>query len=88
MREPPDKIGCAFCDALAMHKWANSILQCDHGADDQVLHAYSTALIIHSWLKSMGKASASRLVDYRHKGLGFKLNYCPECGRQMKRGKK
>lgn len=79
MIKPPEKTGCAFCDALANHKWANRLLQKQKGK--RVRHEYATALIIHSW--TVSKKNAGRLVDYRNKGLGFKLNYCPECGREI-----
>ena len=44
---------------------------------------YTVALVSHTWSVSRGKRSASRTVDFRNKGLGYKLNYCPECGKEL-----
>lgn len=29
------------------------------------------------------KRHAGRTTDYRNRGIGYKLNYCPECGRKL-----
>ncbi len=75
---------CKFCKALKTHKfsarWCNK-----HIEGDYVYHEYTVALVNRSWTKAKGKRRASRSTDYRYQGMGFKLNYCPECGRELKR---
>lgn len=44
---------------------------------------YSVAIVKHSWYKKNGKRSGGRTTDYRYRGLGYALNYCPECGKRM-----
>lgn len=46
-------------------------------------HEYTVAIITHSWFTKLGKRNAGRTVDYRKNGNGFKLNYCPECGKEL-----
>lgn len=50
---------------------------------DFIKRSYSAAIVCHSWIKERGKRNASRTVIYRKYGVGFKLNYCPECGRKL-----
>lgn len=38
----------------------------------------------HMCSKYKTKRQAGRTVDYRNQGLGYKLNYCPECGRKIR----
>ena len=76
---------CKFCESLEnwqdIHKFDNA-----HAPkDEKKKHEYRVALLIYSWCpKHKTKRQASRLADYRSKGLGYKLNYCPECGRRMR----
>ena len=46
-------------------------------------HEYTVTIITHSWFTKLGKRNAGRTVDYRKDGKGFKLNYCPECGKEL-----
>ena len=76
---------CKFCESLQgwFDLYADSNLYVPK--DEEVKHTYTVALLIHSWCpKYKTKRQASRLTDYRNKGLGYKLNYCPECGRKLK----
>lgn len=81
---------CRFCDALDVNKLCYKIARkCDK---DQELKLYGpwkaeyrTAIVIRSWYEKKGKKSASRTVDYGGNGIGFALNYCPECGRELKK---
>lgn len=74
---------CEFCERLALEKHWEKIENKTGLA--KINHEYTVAFVTHAWYKS--KRHASRSVDYRNKGLGYKLNFCPECGRQLKRGK-
>lgn len=71
---------CKFCEAYEL---ARRIDRSDLGVNYR--HEYTVALVTRSWKKDRGKKTASRLTNYRNKGLGYKLNYCPECGRELRR---
>ena len=43
---------------------------------------YSAALITRSWFKEYGSKRASTITSRR-----YSLNYCPECGKPLKRRK-
>lgn len=77
-------IKCKFCSNLNEYKERRNW----YGYNDPELgrwkQQYTVALVIHSWYEKRGKKSASRTTDYRNKGLGYKLNYCPECGTKLK----
>ena len=74
---------CKFCESLADHKrienfWAEE-------DDEPSKYEYTVALVIRSWKPSVrSKRDAGRTTDYRYQGLGYKLNYCPECGKKLK----
>lgn len=78
-------MNCKFCESY--ESWHN-IHEFDNQRvpkEERVKHEYAVALVIHSWCpKYRTKKRAGRTVDYRNMGLGFKLNYCPECGRKLK----
>ena len=81
---------CKFCEAMQCHKqcdeisrsWATEAELKEYG---RWMTEYSVAIVKRSWYKKKGRKRAGRSVDYRNKGLGYKLNYCPECGRKLKR---
>ncbi len=76
---------CQFCDMLDTYQkiWAfkkeNPEL---YGEESDMEHDASVALVTWDWKKAH-KRSASRTVSYRYRGLGYALNYCPECGRKI-----
>ena len=43
----------------------------------------SVAMVIRSWYEKRGKRNSGSITDYRYRGCGYKLNYCPECGRKL-----
>ena len=45
---------------------------------------YTVSIVRRAWTKESGKRNACGIVFYRNQGIGFKLNYCPECGRELK----
>lgn len=72
---------CKFCDSLRTWKQVKSM-------DTDTKEEYKVALVIRSWNpKVRSKRHAGRTTDYRNRGIGYELNYCPECGVQL-RGKK
>ena len=80
---------CKFCDSLTSWKRADSmpIEGALHPELGKHCTEYTVALVRHSWFQKRGKRSAGRTVDYRYRGLGFKLKYCPECGKWLKGGR-
>lgn len=73
--------GCAFCERMALAKFIEDKIYCGYR------HEYTVALVDRHWTRERGKRNAVRGVDFRWRGLGFKLNYCPECGRKLKGAK-
>lgn len=68
---------CSFCEAIERWDWANE----ESGVCNQ---EYAVALVIKSWAKGKSKRTGGRITDYRYRGHGYKLNFCPECGKEMK----
>ena len=76
---------CKFCEAMNVNRQCDEINQSpDELTYGKYMSEYTVAIVVHHWYSKIGKRTASRTVDYRHMGLGYKLNYCPECGRKMK----
>ena len=78
---------CKFCERLGSLKQVYQFLN-KHDkkqGEEKIKHEYTVALVTHSWLPSKGKKRASRSTDYRNQGLGYKLNFCPECGRNLRK---
>ena len=76
---------CDFCNSLQDWCELHAAQNRDVPKDEEKKHEYTVALLIHSWCpKYKTKRQASRTTDYRNKGLGYKLNYCPGCGRKLK----
>ena len=73
--------GCKFCKSLQNYKQIYATFN-KQGEGDGLLHEYTVALVIHSYFKGH-KVHAGRSTDYRVRGLGYKLNFCPECGRKL-----
>ena len=76
---------CKFCKAL--NNWKDvERFDIEHPefrmTKERIYREYNVALVIRSWVKGK-KSTAGRTTDYRHMGIGFKLNYCPECGKKV-----
>lgn len=67
---------CAFCESLQTHKNIRAF-------NNELYDEYTVALVIRSYAKGK-KRTAGRTTDYRNQGIGYKLNFCPECGRRLK----
>lgn len=79
---------CRFCSAMEQNRefyaiaksWTTEEEKSQFG---EYMIEYSVAIVKRSWYKKNGKRSSSRTTDYRNRGLGYALNYCPECGKRM-----
>ena len=77
---------CFFCESLEDQKKADRIYtQAAAAKGKDYRHEYTVALVIRSWYADKGKRRAGRTTDYRNQGIGYRLNYCPECGRYLRR---
>lgn len=75
---------CAFCEALDTQKRIQSFKNSHPEYYEEKMYMEITvAMVVRNWTKSEGKAHARSITDYRFRGLGYKLNYCPECGRKL-----
>lgn len=84
---------CVFCERLSEIKEVHKIAQSWDTEErlatlGKYLQELTVAIVDRTWYQKRGKKSASRTTHYRNQGIGFKLNYCPECGRKLvnKRG--
>ena len=77
---------CAFCRSLEAHRIGVAIAnKTNHSDGPPLLEEYTVAIVARSWIKGQSKRGAGRSTDYRYQGLGYKLNYCPECGKKIER---
>lgn len=78
---------CAFCEALMEYKNIRAFFnQRDKEAHkEKIYEEYTVALVVRSYAKGK-KRTAGRTTDYRNQGIGFKLNFCPECGGKLTGG--
>ena len=79
---------CKFCESLQRNKdirmFMNNVRKQE--GQEKIYEEYTVALVIRSFAKGK-KATAGRVTEYRHMGIGYKLNYCPECGVNLRRNK-
>lgn len=80
---------CKFCEAMKVKRQIRKFTNEHQSQEDLKKYGkhkteYAVAIITRSWYSKNGKKHAGRTTDYRHMGLGYKLNYCPECGRKIK----
>lgn len=78
------KPDCAFCEALRVQK---SIIDFKNNHPEYYgekwNEEYSVALVIRTWPRGRPKRASGRITDYRYRGCGYKLNYCPTCGKKV-----
>lgn len=72
---------CQFCESLQRYKDIRTFNNVYF--KPRIYEEYNVALVVRSWTKG-NKRTAGRTTDYRYRGIGFKLNFCPECGRRLK----
>ncbi len=79
---------CKFCEAIEAKKKVHKIAQ-SWSTDNELrksgkyMQELTVAIVERTWYEKHGKKSAIRTVSYRNQGLGYKLNYCPECGKEL-----
>lgn len=74
---------CKFCENLTHYKKIETFF-CKR-EQEPLKYEYTVALVIKSWLPSHGKRNCAKSTDYRNQGIGYKLNFCPECGKEIKK---
>ncbi len=74
---------CSFCEMLDFEKkWNADHNRIEKDPDERLRYEYFAALDVRSWKRSKTKKDAVST-----KLTGYKLNYCPECGRALRKGK-
>ena len=79
---------CKFCEAMKVNRQVEEINR-TLTTDDEYKHygkymvEYTVAIVKRSWYQKIGKRRSGRSVEFRYRGLGFELNYCPECGQKL-----
>ena len=79
-------MNCQFCESFELWKSIEKRNKKEK-AEKSLTWRFeiTTALVIHSWIKEIRtKRHASRVTDFRNQGLGFKLRFCPECGKKLR----
>lgn len=81
---------CSFCKRLELAEFCADLAKKESrkNGTERVLREYAVAFVELTWTRAQGKRSAGSLTDYRRRGLGYRLNYCPECGRRIKEPRK
>lgn len=72
-----DERKCTFCEAYKYRLELDSL-------EAGLIRKHTVALISRTKLPDE-KNFRGRITDYNARGAGFKLNYCPECGRSLKK---
>lgn len=67
---------CKFCEAMESHRKVETILR-KHDPDME--YRYSVAIVRRMFFKGSHGSS----TDYRYRGCGYELNFCPECGQRI-----
>ena len=81
---------CKFCDGIAIIKDRHKIVS-ELDTDTEMakygkyMQELTVAIVDRTWYQKQGKKMASRTVHFRNQGIGYALNFCPECGRSLKR---
>lgn len=71
---------CNFCRSLATYRNLDALPRYSDFKSE-----YAAALVQRTWNpKWQSKRYALKTVIYRRCGYGFKLNFCPECGRELR----
>ena len=75
---------CKFCEAMEFNRNLDTILKKN---DPEIEHRYSVAIVKRTFVKGRKGARGSS-TDYRYRGCGYDLNFCPECGRDLNKKEK
>lgn len=63
---------CKFCDEFEMVREVRE--------NSEFKYSYSVALLSHVIID---RKMRGRTTHFRKNGVGFKLNFCPECGKKF-----
>ena len=74
---------CEFCEAYKSYKNINAFKN-EHKEwyGEPLMQEIKVAIVVRTWRKG-NKKMAGRTTDYRYRGCGYALNFCPECGRKL-----
>ena len=77
---------CEFCKRLEIARWCDGLTDTRRRNEglERILREYTAAFVVRSWTKKNGKRNAGRTVYFKNRGIGFRLNFCPECGKKIK----
>lgn len=70
---------CKFCEAMETHRKVDTFMK---EKKSNMKHRYSVAIVTRTFMKGQ-KGVRSTSTDYRYRGCGYDLNFCPECGRKL-----
>ena len=76
---------CKFCGTLRAKQTVYKFKRerpIMYGEEAEKLQEYRAALMTRSWFKGDKKHSTWQF-DYGSCDRGYKLNYCPECGKKL-----
>jgi|GEM_PF-722472 len=73
---------CQFCKAIELFRWGFGISKRNH--PEFIEERYSVAIVRRLFIK--GRPGIwSAITDFRDRGRGYALNFCPECGKAIRR---
>ena len=80
---------CKFCKAMKVNRQIEEVNRLQTTDEKSKYYGkymveYTVAIVKRSYFQKLGKRRSGRSVEFRYRGLGFELNYCPECGADMK----
>ena len=80
---------CKFCEAMKVNRQIEEVNRLQTTDEKSKYYGkymveYTVAIVKRSYFQKLGKRRSGRSVEFRYRGLGFELNYCPECGADMK----
>ena len=80
---------CKFCEAMKVNRQIEEINRAWATNEDlkrygKYMVEYTVAIVKRSYHQKTGKKKSGRMLEFRYRGLGYELNYCPECGADMK----
>lgn len=81
---------CKFCEAMKVNRQIEEVSR-SWTTDDEYkrygkyMVEYTVAIVKRSYYRKTGKKKSGRTLEFRHRGLGFELNFCPSCGADMRK---
>ena len=82
---------CKFCEAMKVNRQIEEVNRSWATNEDLKRYGkhmieYTVAIVKRGYFQKLGKKKSGRTLEFRYRGLGFELNFCPECGADMKGG--